>query len=140
MTRGRRAGLVSAAAVVLVFATIGVGAAWADPIGAKFERHVTLNCGGDPISAVVNGAGNWLPAHDLNSTRVLVPVQFLGESGVFTDAAGVPRSFSNPPGPPKGSADAQGRTIVECTFSVDTTFPDGSRVVASGALRGFFSS
>lgn len=139
MTNGKRRSLVSTTVGLLVLATVGGGAALADPIGAKFERHVTLNCGGEPITVVVNGVGNWLPAHVLNSTKVFVPVQLLGESGVFTDPSGVPHPFSNPPGPPKGSADPQGRTIVACTFSADTKFPDGSSVIASGSLRGFFT-
>jgi hypothetical protein len=140
MATAIRGGAAFLAVVGLVFGTLGAGVAWADPLGAKFERHVTMDCGGAPIEAVVNGVGNWPIAHDLNSTRVFIPVQFLGESGVFTDASGVPHPFSNPPGLPKGSADAGGRAIVNCTFSSDTAFPDGSSVVATGSLRGFFSS
>lgn len=130
---------MSAAALGLVVGALGAGSAWADPVGATFERHLVLTCGGEPISAVVNGSGKWLPAHDLNSTKVFIPVQFLGESGVFTDSNGVPHPFSNPPSPPKGSANPQGRTVVDCTFAVDTIFPDGSSVIANGSLRGFFS-
>lgn len=129
---------VVAVAALIILGTSGIGTAWADPVGAKDERHVTLSCGGAPMDAVVNGVGNWVIAHALSSTKVFIPVQFLGESGVFTDANGVEHPFSEPAGSPR--ANPQGRVIVDCTFAVDTTFSDGSRVIANGSLRGFFSA
>ncbi len=116
------------------------GTVSADPkVDQRNSLPVTLDCGGGPISAVANNVGNWRPALDLNSTGVFIPLQFNAGTGVFTDPDGNEFPFSDPPSPPKGSANPVGRTILHCSFHIDATFPDGSTFVVDGGVTGFFS-
>ena len=117
-------------------ATLGVGQASADPSQAPYARDVTANCGGVQVEMVTNGGG-WHSGHVVGSTAVFIPLAD-EESGVFTDPAGGAHPFSRPL-TFKGSADPSGHPIVGCTFSVDTTFPDSSRLVVTGRLIGFFT-
>jgi hypothetical protein len=80
-----------------------------------------------------------VPAHDLNSTRVFIPLQFGAATGVFTAPDGTEFPVDDPPSPPKGSASSSGPTIVDCTYSIDTTFPDGSSLEVDGSVTGFFT-
>jgi hypothetical protein len=109
------------------------------PVAARNALPVTADCGGDSISAVVNGAGAWVPAHDLNSTSVFIPLQFGATAGVFTAPDGTQFPINDPPSPPKGSASPPGRTIVNCTYNIDATFPDGSSLEVDGTVTGFFT-
>jgi hypothetical protein len=136
--RARRLlGLIVVFAFVL--AALGAGPAGADPTGAKFSLPVTANCGGTIVQAVVNGNGDWAPAHVLNSTEVFIPLQFGPATGVFIDPGGGVHPINDPASPPKGNASPPGRTIVTCTFSINHTFPDGSHLTVSGSVTGFYS-
>jgi hypothetical protein len=130
---------ILAATVGLTIAAVGAGTASADPVNAKNRLPITLDCGGDPLSAVTNGNGAWTPAHDVNGTGVFIPIEFGAQEGVFTDPDGNEFPFSDTDLFPKGSANPKGRTILDCTFIVDTTFPDGSSLFVEGAVTGFFT-
>jgi hypothetical protein len=130
---------ILAATVGLTIAAVGAGTASADPVNAKNRLPITLDCGGDPLSAVTNGNGAWTPAHDVNGTGVFIPIEFGAQEGVFTDPDGNEFPFSDADLFPKGSANPKGRTILDCTFIVDTTFPDGSSLFVEGAVTGFFT-
>jgi hypothetical protein len=130
---------ILAASVGLMIAAVGAGTASADPVNAKNRLPITLDCGGDPLSAVTNGNGGWTPAHDVNGTGVFIPIEFGAQEGVFTDPDGNEFPFSDTELFPKGSANPKGRTILDCTFIVDTTFPDGSSLFVEGAVTGFFT-
>jgi hypothetical protein len=136
---------MSRAARVVVLATALVGiaayiasAASADPAKAPWARTIAVDCGSRSTSLVAVGNGNWHSALDLNSTAAFVPLA-IGDSGVFIDPAGGEHQFSHPLSS-KGSASPNGHPIVDCTFSVDEAFPDGSRLIANGTLSGFFTS
>jgi hypothetical protein len=90
------------------------------------------------MTLVTNGNGAWHAAHDLNSTASFIPLA-VEDTGVFIDPAGGVHEFSHPLDV-KGSADPNGHSIVNCAFSVDEPFPDGSRLIANGTLTGFFTS
>ena len=60
-------------------------------------------------------------------------------TGVFTDPDGNEFPIDDPPSPPKGSANPSGRTIVNCPYSIDATFPDGSSLEVDGSVTGFFT-
>jgi hypothetical protein len=135
MSGGKRFWLAAASTCALVAAV--TGAANADPTGAGTARLVTADCGATQVEMVTNGNGDFHAGHDLNSTASFVPVA-VTDSGVFTDPAGGEHPFAHDE--VKGSASPNGHPVVTCAFSVDRTFPDGARLVASGTLTGFFTS
>jgi hypothetical protein len=140
MFRAMRLKFALATILALSVTALAAGTASADPkVGARNSLPVTADCGGDPISAVVNGSGVWVPAHDLNSTSVFIPLQFGAATGVFTAPDGTQFPINDPPSPPKGSANPPGRAIVNCTYSIDAAFPDGSSLKVDGSVTGFFS-
>jgi hypothetical protein len=123
-------------ALTLVLAGVVVASATADPTGAKNSVPVTIHCGGTTYHAVVNGNGAWAPAHDLNSNAILIPVAFGVETGVFTDPGGTAHPFTNP-ARAKGSSTPQGAPLVNCSYHIAASFPDGSSVVVDGTVTGF---
>ena len=131
--------LMLAAALGLTVFAIGAASAGADPVNAKRHLPITLTCGGSSFDTVSNGGGPWTPAHDLAGIGVFVPTLFGAQEGVFTDPEGNEEPFSDTELFPKGKAAPKGRTIVDCTFRIDTTFPDGSSLVVVGDVSGFWS-
>lgn len=132
------------AALVLPGCVLALGlaaVASADPVNAPYAVPLTFDCGGDVFSAVVNvnGRAEFLPAHELGGTRVLVPLQFLAFSGVITDAEGNTYPESRGALPPKGSANPQGHPIVTCAYSFNLSFSDGSTFVGNGSVIGFLT-
>jgi hypothetical protein len=128
-------------AFVLMGCVLALGrtaVATADPVAAPNAVPITLDCAGT-FSAVVNGNGEFVPAHELRGTRILVPLQFLAFSGVFTDPQGNTFPDARGPLPPKGSANPQGHPIVTCAYSIDVSFPDGSTFVGNGGVVGFIA-
>jgi hypothetical protein len=93
---------------------------------------VTLTCDGQDYDIVVAGNGAWTPAHDLNSTLVGVPIAFGEFHGVFTPTGGTPESFTDPafakPNTPRTR-----NLIIDCTYTVSGTFPDGT-LTGSGTV------
>ena len=117
-------------------ATLGVGQARADPSQAPYARDVTANCNGVQVEMVTNGGG-WHSGHVVGSTAVFVPIAD-GETGLYIDPSGNRFPFTRPL-TFKGDSDPNGHAIVNCTFSVDNTFPDKSRLIVTGTLIGFFT-
>jgi hypothetical protein len=125
-------------AVVAGVLALGLAAsAGADPVNARDALLLTQDCGGTMFDAVVNGRGEFTPAHELGGTRVFVPLQFLAFSGVFTDAQGNTYPESRGALPPKGSANPEGHPILTCAYTIDLSFPDGSTFVGNGGVVGF---
>lgn len=122
--------------LALVVGGTAAATATADPTGAKNSLRITIQCGATTYQVVVNGNGNWTPAHDLNSNSILVPVAFGEQTGVFTDPSGTQHPFTEPPAT-KGSANPNGAPLIGCTFHADQSFPDGSSVVVDGSVTGF---
>src|SRR5215211_945571 len=60
---------------ILMMAAFVQGAA-ADPINAKNALTFTASCNGQDVELVVNGAGNFTPAHVVGSTAVFIPEVF----------------------------------------------------------------
>ena len=135
----RRATCFSAAALAALCVAGLPAQAGADPTGAKSASVFDLVCDdGTTTQIVVNGSGNWTPAHDVGSNAIFVPVSFGEVTGTVTDEQGnVVDSFTDPPmskGPGK-NADLQ------CTFSGTFSFPDPDlgllTVEVSGDVAGF---
>ena len=91
---------------------------------------------------VVNGNGEFTPAHDLGSNRVFIPVAFGPFTGVITDAEGnVIDSFTEP-GTSKGQSAKKG-DFTTCTFTFSFTntgpteqdgLPPGATFTGSGTV------
>lgn len=113
------------AAIALVSFILPVSTAGADP---KPDLAITLYCGGEEGETVhvsVGGNGDWTPAHDLNSTSVGVPIAFGEFNGTFTPTGGSPRAFTDPAFAKKNIPRSR-NLIIECTYTVDGSFPEGT--------------
>jgi hypothetical protein len=123
-------------ALTVAVAGVVVSSAAADPTGPR-STPVTVVCGNTTYQAVVNGNGAWTPAHDLNSTSILIPVSFGVETDVFTPSGGA-QQITYTPARAKGSAAPNGAPLLNCNYQVGPfTFPDGSTFQANGTVTGF---
>ena len=94
--------------------------ATADPINAKNTTVITLFCDNSqtPYQVVVNGNGQFTPAHVLGSNAVFVPVAF-GEITGTAVPSGAP-AFVAPP-TTKGQSASGHKNLTTCSFQ--TSFP-----------------
>lgn len=114
-------------------------AATADPSRGE---HIALTCGATTYQVVVNGNGQWTPAHDTNSTRVFIPHAFIGFHGEIRDTAGVlVDSFDEAGTEVQGSGKQNNDQV--CTFlftevsdGSDPEFPAGYTFTGSGGVSG----
>jgi hypothetical protein len=133
--------LISTAMLGLATALCLAAPASADPKGNPFpvvcENGVTY-------MVTVNGNGNWTPAHDSNSTSILVPTSFSGLHGELTDSTGtVLDTFDDPPAA-KGMSGKQARaTTTSCTFEIIEHFTDPElgelTSTVTGGVTGFIT-
>jgi hypothetical protein len=123
---------------VLAIAVAGAaaGVAAADPGKAPRSAPVTITCGNTTYDAVVNGNGVWSPAHDLNSNSTIIPVAFGVATNVFTDPGGTIHT-STDPATAKGSSAPEGAPLLDCSYHLALSFPDGSSLVVDGTATGF---
>ena len=77
---------IAAAATTLAVAVIAP-VAGADPTNAKNATHLNATCGTQMVKVVVNGNGEFTPAHDVASTSVFIPTAF-HTTFTFTPAGG----------------------------------------------------
>jgi hypothetical protein len=123
-------------------AVLGI-AAWppaqADPTNAKNALPITIACdNGQTYSAVVNGNGAWTPAHDLDSTAILIPVAFGPQTVTISDADGNIIDQETGPATQKPGASAHNRNATtNCSFIGSATAPDGTTFTVSGDVQGF---
>jgi hypothetical protein len=128
------------AGLALVAAAAPAGA---DPVNAPNATRVPISCdNGNTYDAVVNGEGDFAPAHDTNSTKVLVPLSFGEFTGTITDAnGGVVDSFTDPAMTKGKASKKQRRTQTSCTYTFSGTFEDpdlGTLTFAgTGDVTGF---
>ena len=130
--------LVIRAAVALT-ASVGLSAAvvanaGAAPTGAKNASPISISCDNNQsYDAVVNGGHNnshqtFNPAHDINSTSLLVPTAFGTATITVTNDSNqqvVDTSFT--PAATKGNSQGGG-TPLNCTFVVSFTFTTPSPI------------
>ncbi len=122
---------VALAAAVLGFA-IFAPAASADPLNARNNLVFPADCGGQAVEVVVNGNGEFAPAHVLGSTAVFVPQAF-DLTFEFTPAGGATESETDTSSKPNVHGD-----LVTCSFDVTEVFPDGTFHLF-GTATGFFT-
>jgi hypothetical protein len=118
----------------IVFAAFAQSAS-ADPLNAKNSIVVTANCGSTQLRAVVNGNGEFTPAHVIGSTAVFIPTAF-NLTFSFTPTGGTKQSETDT------SAKAhQPSNAVTCQLpaALNTfTSPEGTFTL-SGTVTGFFT-
>jgi hypothetical protein len=117
---------------ILMMAALVQGAA-ADPINAKNSFTFPVTCDdGQSVQVVVNGNGEFSPAHVVGSTAVFIPEVF-----------DVTFEFTPPGGPTQSETDTSSKhnvhgDLVTCSFDVTQTFPEGTFHLF-GSATGFFT-
>jgi hypothetical protein len=117
---------------ILMLAALAQGAT-ADPINAKNSFTFPATCGGQTVQLVVNGNGEFTPAHVVGSTAVFIP-----------EAFNVTFEFTLPGEPTQSETDTSAKPnvhgdLVTCSFDVTQTFPEGGTVHLFGSVTGFFT-
>jgi hypothetical protein len=118
----------------LAFAGIIVPAASADPIQAKNATQINATCGGQPLTVVVNGNGEFMAAHVVGSTSVFIPTAF-NLTFTFTPTGGVPMSDTD-----TSAKAGPSKNTVTCGIPLQTLFsgPEGTATI-HGSVTGFFT-
>jgi hypothetical protein len=121
------AGLALAAAVMVPLAA-------ADPINAKNSSQISAMCNGRPVMVVVNGNGEFTPAHVIGSTSVFIPTAF-DITFTFTPTGGSPMPETD-----TSSKAAPITPTTTCTIPLQTLFsgPEGTATI-EGTVTGFFT-
>jgi hypothetical protein len=118
-------------AAVLALAVFVPGAS-ADPLNAKNSFAFPATCGDQAVEVVVNGNGEFSPAHVVGSTAVFVP-EALDLTFEFTPTGGTTETETDTSSKPNVHGD-----LVTCSFNVTQTFPEGSFHLF-GTATGFFT-
>jgi hypothetical protein len=117
---------------ILLLAALAQGAA-ADPINSKNSFTFPASCdNGQTVQVVVNGNGEFSPAHVVGSTAVFVPQAF-DLTFEFTPPGGPTQTMTDTASKPNVHGD-----LVTCSFDTTQTFPFGT-VHLFGSATGFFT-
>ena len=120
-------------AALLALAVL-VPTAAADPLNAKNSFAFPLTCDdGQTVQVVVNGNGEFTPAHVVGSTAVFIPQVF-----------DITFQFTLPGEPTQSETTARSKgnvhgDLVTCSFDVTQTFPEGGTIHLFGSATGFFT-
>lgn len=91
----------------------------------------------------VNGNGAFTPAHDVNSTTMLIPTSFGEFHGVITDDSGTVIDEFTDPASAKGSSTKPRATSHSCSFVIVEHFDDPDlgplTFTGSGTVEGFLT-
>jgi hypothetical protein len=118
-------------AAVLALAVFVPGAS-ADPLNAKNSFAFPATCDGQTVQVVVNGNGEFSPAHVVGSTAVFVP-EALDLTFEFTPTGGTTETETDTSSKPNVHGD-----LVTCSFDVIQSFPEGT-LHLFGTATGFFT-
>ena len=136
--------LIAGAAVAAMAVGWAAGTAGADPVNApRAQDPFTVTCGNRSYEVVTNGNGEFTPAHDINGTSMLIPVNFGPFTGTIRDADGNEVDSFTEEGTTKRHAAKNSKDLVECTFSFsevsdgsDPEFPAGYTFTGEGTVTG----
>jgi hypothetical protein len=122
-------------------AALSIGPATAAPIKAPNATPTAIDCGpGGTFDTVTIGNGQFTPAHDVNSNRILIPTSIGPTTFTVRDAEGnVVSEETDPTVNTKGHAAPRGRTLLHCTFTLSFPTEDGGTATVSGSASGFLS-
>jgi hypothetical protein len=117
---------------ILMLAALAQGAA-ADPVNAKNSFTFPATCdNGLTVQVVLNGNGEFTPAHIVGSTAVFVP-QALDTTFEFTPPGGPTETMTDTSSKHNVHGD-----LVTCSFDTTQTFPFGT-IHVFGSATGFFT-
>jgi len=121
-------------ALAALAAAAAVPASNADPIRAKGATQITATCGAQQVTVVVNGNGEFTPAHVIGSTSVFIPTAF-DLTFTFTPTGGTPMPETD-----TSSKAAPISPTTTCTIPLQTLFsgPEGTGMI-EGTVTGFFT-
>ncbi len=132
-----------AAVLALALAAVAASAAGAAaaPVNAPRATPIAIDCGsGGTFQAVTVGNGEFTPAHDLNSNRVLIPISIGPETFTARDAEGnVVFEETDTTVRTKGHAAPRGRTLLHCAFTLTFPTEEGGTATVTGSAIGFLS-
>jgi hypothetical protein len=133
--RGRVKRRLFVSALLVGLAVVLVPVAGADPSNAKNSAQLIAVCGSKTVTVVVNGNGEFSPAHDIASTSVFIPT-LLDLTITFTPTGGGPPSVDHSI---VGKA-APIQNTVSCTLPLQPLFsePEGSATI-QGTVTGFWT-
>jgi hypothetical protein len=124
---------VLAAGCVLAAAAIAPTAG-ADPVNAKNSLQLEAMCPGmDPLTVVVNGNGEFSPAHVLGSTSVFIPTAF-DTTFTFTPDGGSPMSETD-----TSAKAAPIANTITCTIPFQSFPAPGGTFSIEGSVTGFLT-
>ena len=132
--------LASVAALGVAVSVCLAAPASADPKG----EPIPVTCeNGVTYMVTVNGNGAWTPAHDANSTSILIPTSFSGFHGEVTDSTGTVIDSFDEPASARGSSSKARATTTSCTFEIVEHFTDPElgelTFTGSGGVTGFIT-
>jgi hypothetical protein len=119
-------------AVAVLALALFAPAASADPLNAKNSLAFPATCDGQTIEVVVNGGGEFSPAHVVGSTAVFIPQAF-DLTFEFTPTGGTTETETD-----TSSKNNVHGDLVTCSFDVTQTFPGGTFHLF-GTATGFFT-
>jgi hypothetical protein len=123
----------AALAVAVLALTVFAPGASADPLNAKNSLALEANCDdGQTVQVVVNGEGEFTPAHVVGSTAIFVPQAF-DITFEFTPTDGTTETETDTSSKPNLHGD-----LVTCSFDVTQSFPEGTFHLF-GTATGFFT-
>jgi hypothetical protein len=127
------------AAAAAVLGGVTIAPAHADPSQAMNSLPLQVTCdNGQSYDAVANGDGAWTPAHDLNSSSILVPVSFGAVTVTIRDPQGaIVDQETDPPSAKPGASAHNPHATTHCEFVGMGTAPDGSTFTIEGSVVGF---
>jgi hypothetical protein len=133
--------LATALAIAAIAAALTAGTATAAPTKAPNATPIAIDCGpAGTFEAITNGNGEFTPAHDLDSHRVLIPTSIGPTTFVGKDAEGnVVFEETDPTVRTKGHAAPRGRTLLNCTFTLTFPLEEGGTATVTGSATGFLS-
>jgi hypothetical protein len=126
---------------LFVFAVCGALAAvaiaptaGADPVNAKNSTQLEALCPGmDPFTVVVNGNGEFTPAHVLGSTSVFIPTAF-DITFTFTPTVGSPESETD-----TSAKAAPIKNTMTCAIPFHSFPAPGGTFSIEGSVTGFLT-
>lgn len=136
-----RAHAAAAALMTAGLVLAPAGQAAADP--AASGDVATLDCdNGETYTVVVNGNGEFTPAHDVAGTTTFVATSFGANNVRVTTSSGeLVTAFSDPASAKGGRAGKDRATTTTCDFLLVATFPDEAlgllTLTVTGSVTGF---
>jgi hypothetical protein len=129
---------VTAAAVLGLTA---LAPAHADPGHAKHALQLQIGCdNGHAYAAVTNGNGRFTPAHDVASTKVLVPVAVSEALVTVLDAdLNVLDQWTNPAAAKRGVMRHHKKALTTCDVIGFEPRPDGTTMTVQESMVAFVS-